>query len=182
MPDWKILVAAIVILLVAGFFLFGAADVIGFFSDSIGRIGDFLAGSPFGDLFSLGPETSEATITFYPAAFNFSLDTPTDIMLGDSRFTAFTGTATVDFAGDLITLAEHRGLEITSRVVDTEFADFRFSSMVLEGMRVEVMSGQWTMTSDNGTIEIRDFAGAAFIHARNQSVSFVGNVSLVEQR
>lgn len=183
MLNWKLLVAGVAVILVAGVLVIGGEGFLALLAGGLGQIGSFLGSSPFGDLFSTARgEANPMVVTIYPPNFTVMVDRPATVLLGETQLDDFKGTVETDFDADTITLTTSGDLAITSPVIDTKITPFTVKQLILEGIKMKVRSGNWDISSENGSIEISHFEGSMLIDQENSSISFLGNVSSIEQR
>ncbi len=179
MLDWKILAAGIAALILVAAFVAGDSQT-NFLSDIINRIGGFLGSSPFGGLFSSTEEPQPVDIIIYPENLSLHLD-KNNITLNSIELSEFTGDVSIDFSNKKISLSQKGSqLKLTAPIEKVTIEGLKIPKLLAENMRLEVVSGKYNITSNNGTIEVFNFFGQATITPQN--IELMGNVTKIERK
>ena len=179
MLEWKILAAAFSALLVISMVLVGNSGVKDSFGGIIGKLTDWLGGTPISLPGGIGkPSSSMVSITLYPSNFTLNPDTKLNLTLGDSYFENFNGQVSFDFQANKIYLKEKgSSFTVSSPIQDFVMQDFRISRLQLTGMKFTVQSVQSNITNENGNLDIQGFQGV--FSAGNSSITLSGNVTKI---
>ena len=177
MLEWKILAAAFSALLVISMVLVGNTGFKDSFGGIVGRLTDWLGGSPVPLPVGSGKSgTNAVSIALYPKAFTLTPETKLNLTLGESRFENYNGVIAFDFQSGKLTLQEKSGFSVSSPLKDFRIPDLRLSRLQISGMKFTVRS-QSDISSENGTMDIQGFSGT--LSLGNSSIILSGNVSKI---
>jgi len=172
MLDWKVLASAIIALLVVSFILLEGFGATTFFSGTISSIGEWFGSSPFGSIVP-GSEGRRVTIRLYPENLTLEPEGEVEISTKTSTFTGFKGSINMNLEDRVMTLSEEgstfRAMIPSSNVT---ISGFRLSRLSLEEAKFDI---EPDITTENGTINIRDFVGTCVTKA--DALELEGNVS-----
>ncbi len=180
MPNSKILITVFVGLLVFSTFLTASAYAGDFWSDIIESIQEWFRISPFSGIFeSPKKEVSYVSIEFYPT--NYTITPSGEFGIQSTYFTVsgFKGTADFDPSRG-VALLSHAGddMEITCHLSDNiTLTDLKITHFTLQNIRLEIIRGNWTETTIDGSADFADFIGKAELFPDHIILS--GNVSKI---
>jgi hypothetical protein len=180
MLDWKIMAASLAALVFVSSVFVGDFGIRDFFGTLTERLGEWLGNSPFGGLFT-APTTSiinadTVSLKIYPDTFLLKPDHSVNVTFGRREIADFMGEIEVDYVRKRITLDEANShLILTMPLEQTTFTGVMLKKFVVDKERIDVSTGDWEISSHNGTIELYDFQGTVEIDSR--SVSFSGNIT-----
>ena len=177
MLEWKILAAAFSALLVISMVLVGNTGLKDSFGGIVGRLTDWLGGTPISIPGGSGkPGTNAVSITLYPKNFTLTPESKLNLTLGDSHFENFNGLVTFDFQSGKISLQEKSGFSVSSLLKDFTVPDLKLSRLQISGMKFTVRT-QTDISSENGTMDIQGFSGS--LSLGNSSIILSGNVTKI---
>ncbi len=157
------------------------ASAEGFLSDIFDRIREWFEMSPFGGLFSQPVKrTEEVNLTFYPESFSAEIGSPVNITSNTTGIWNFKGEMGVVMARNLMVLREGgTELLIEQRIGDVRIENLKMPSLELTGMKLVLETGNWTQTSEDGSVTMKDFFGNAYID--RGVIRLEGNVSKLDR-
>ena len=176
MLEWKILAAAFSALLVISMVLVGNTGIKDSFGGIVGKLTDWLGGSPVPIPIGSGKSANTVSIALYPKAFTLTPESKLNLTLGDSRFENFNGAVTFDFQSGKLTLQEKSGFSVSSPLKDFTIPDLKLSRLQISGMKFTVRS-QSEISNENGTMDIQGFSGS--LSLGNSSIILSGNVTKI---
>ncbi len=149
----------------------------GLLSDVFNKIREWFDSSPFGGIFSQPVKrVEEIDMTFYPESFEKELQSPVNITSVSTNVYNFRGT--IGISGRQVSLRESgTALAVECESESFDITGLEIPKLELENMRLMMISGNWNETTENGTVELTDFLGKAFV--RNGSIELVGKVSKI---
>lgn len=179
MLEWKILAAAFSALIVISMVLVGNSDLKDRFGSIVGKLSDWLGGTPVSLPGGIGKSSSSiVSVTLYPNNFTLNPDTKLNLTLGDSYFENFNGQVSFDFQANKIYLKEKSSsFTVSSPIQDFVMQDFKISRLTLSGMKFTVQSVQSNITNENGSLDIQGFQG--IFSVGNSSINLYGNVTKI---
>ncbi len=179
MLEWKILAAAFSALLVISILLVGNTGVKDLFGGIIGKITDWMGGSPV-DFPSISGGKSGANsiyLEIYPASFTLKPESNLNLTLGDSYFENFNGEVSFDFSSGKISLREKGSQLSISSPIQPFSVQLKLSRLQLKDTKFVLKSVQSNIANDNGTLDIQGFAG--IFSLGNSSIILEGNVTKI---
>jgi hypothetical protein len=177
MLEWKILAAAFSALLVISIVLVGNSGIKDTFGGIVGKLTDWLGGSPISLPTGGKSGTNQVSLTLYPKTFTLNSETKLNLSLGGSSFENFNGAITFDFQAGKISLQEKgSSLVISSPLQNFTIPDLTLSKLSIEGMKF-LVHAQTDITSENGNMSIQGFSGT--LSLANSSIILSGNVTKI---
>jgi len=140
----------------------------GFFSDLVNGI------------FSSKPSNMEISLTFYPGDFNLNYEDSINISSETAGIDNFRGTFEIKPSEGFMLKQKNSDLVIQLKTENLTINNIRINEISLENTKLNLVSGNWNETSENGSIMIKNFVGKAFI-SRNK-IEMTGNVSSLEKK
>lgn len=172
-----LLVAVFVVLLLSSTVLVASVSGQGFFSDILDNIKKWFESSPFGNLLSSPVKsTEEVKLVFRSDELQLEISNPVNITANGSRVMNFRGTLEIN-KQDNTAMFRQTG---SSLVFVQDIGNIRIEGLMLPALdltnrELQIISGNWNETSQNGSVDIRDFTGVAIITP--SQVELDGNVS-----
>jgi hypothetical protein len=152
----------------------------GFFSDLVNGIKNWLGNSPLSGIFSSKPSNMEISLTFYPGDFNLNYEDSINISSETAGIDNFRGTFEIKPSEGFMLKQKNSDLVIQLKTENLTINNIRINEISLENTKLNLVSGNWNETSENGSIMIKNFVGKAFI-SRNK-IEMTGNVSSLEKK
>jgi len=178
MLEWKILAAAFSALLVISMLLVGNSGLKDMFGGIVGRLTDWLGGSPISIPGGTGKSgTNSVSITLYPRNFTLSPQSKLNLTLGQSYFQDFNGDISFDFQSGKILLKEKSGFSVSSPLQAFEIPEIQISRLQIQDMKFSVVSVQSNIENDKGSLDIQGFSGSFALG--NSSIILAGNVTKI---
>lgn len=180
MIDWKIMAASLAALLFVSSVFVGDFGLREFFGTITEKLGEWLGNSPFGGLFT-APTSSVidadvVSLKIYPETFTLRPDHPVNITFGTHTITDFTGDISVDYVGNVLAFDEANSQLVLEMPIETTAVEGMFiKKLVIDNEKIDVSTGDWEISSNNGSIELYDFDGIAEIDSGMIALS--GNIS-----
>ena len=139
-------------------------------------MGELLGGAPFSGFFTArsAPEQQVALI-LYPKNFTLVPEAAVDIQIADTLVRDFAGEIRIHFDTKELVLDEDGPLSISMPIKETEIEQIEVVSLTLENVAFDVGP---TITTENGTLEMKHFEGAVTI--QEDSIGFHGNVTSIK--
>jgi hypothetical protein len=176
MLEWKILAAAFSALLVISIVLVGNTGLKDSFGGIVGKLTDWLGGSPIPLPGGGGKSTNTVSIALYPNIFTLTPESKLNLTLGDSYFENFNGLVTFDFPSGKLTLQEKSGFSVSSPLQNFTIPGLTLSRLQISGMKFTVHT-QTDITSESGNMTIQGFSGSLLLG--NSSIILSGNVTKI---
>jgi hypothetical protein len=166
---------------VIGMSIFSSSVSAGLLSDIFDSIREWFESSPLGGLFARPVKRmAEIDLTFYPETFLLRPESMVNITSDSTGIFGFNGEMDVSIAEDFVLMKESNSqLTVKERLGEIEISGLVISSLELNGMKLNMVSGNWTETTDSGSLKMYDFLGRGII--TSDSIELVGNVSKVSK-
>jgi hypothetical protein len=174
MLDWKIIAAGVVALLFISSIFIGEFGVRDFLSDIVGKIGEWLGGSPFSGVFST-PKAKESNIKIqlFPQDFALSPNEEYDVIVGDMNLSSFQGDMNIFFNTSKIELIQATSeFKVTFPLENVEVHGVNLKTLALEETKFTI---EPNITTDSGNLDMSDFLGSAIVN--DDSIIFEGKAS-----
>jgi len=174
-------IIVVFIFLVIGISVFSSSASAGLLSDILDNIKKWFESSPLGGLFSMPVKRmTEIDITFYPGSFDLIPESAVNLTSNSTWVSNFKGEISVDLDGDSMLLKEGNSqLVIEERLGVVEISALSLGSLELNSMKLSMVSGNWTETTDSGSLKVYDFLGKGII--TSDSIELIGNVSKISK-
>ncbi len=172
-------VLAVSIFIIMGISLFSSSASAGLLSDFFDKIREWFESSPFGNLFARPVKRmTEIDLTFYPKSFVFKPESMVNLTTDSTRILNFNGEIELDLEKGLAILRESNSqLRIEEKIETMEIQGLSLGSLELRNMKLTMISGNWTETTESGSLKMYDFLGKALL--KPDSIELIGNVSKV---
>jgi hypothetical protein len=166
---------------VIGISIFSSSVSAGLLSDIFDSIREWFESSPLGGLFARPVKRmTEIDLTFYPETFVLKPESMVNITSGSTKIFGFNGEMEVSIEGGFALMKEiNSQLTIEERLGEMEISGLALSSLELKGVKLSMVSGNWTETTDSGSLKMYDFLGRGII--TSDSIELVGNVSKISK-
>ncbi|NIP40199.1 MAG: hypothetical protein GTN39_01615 [Candidatus Aenigmarchaeota archaeon] len=153
----------------------------GLLSDIFDNIKKWFESSPLGGLFSRPVKRmAEIDLTFYPKNFVLNPESVVNVTSNSTRVSNFKGEIEVNLEGGVALLKESNSpLIIEERIGNVEIHGMSLGSLELKNTKLSMVSGNWTETTESGSLKIYDFLGKALL--KTDSIELIGNVSKVSK-
>jgi hypothetical protein len=153
----------------------------GVLTDFFDMIKKWFESSPFGNIFSMPVKRTERVrMTFYPQAFEFDVTEGVNVSSNETSILDFRGTISVDMPNNLMSSKSSESPIVINQIIgEITIEGLKINVLDIKGMKLELTSGNWTETADNGSITIRDFLGMGIV--RKGSIELEGNVSKTDK-
>lgn len=153
----------------------------GFLSDILDRIREWFEMSPFGGIFTQPVKrTGEMRLTFYPETFSTKIGSHVNITSNTTGIWNFKGEMGIVMVNNMMVLKEEgTNLLIEQRIGDIVIENLEIPTLELTGMKLVLETGNWTQTSEDGSVNVKDFFGNAYID--RGVIRLEGNVSKLDR-
>jgi hypothetical protein len=174
-------VVVVFLFLIIGMSIFSSGVSAGLLSDLFDNIKKWFESSPLGGLFARPVKRmTEIDLTFYPKDFVLNPESVVNVTSNCTKVSNFNGGISLDLEGDLAVLKESNSqLTIEEKLGEIEIHGLTIGSLELKGMKLSMVSGNWTETTDSGSLKMYDFLGRGVI--TSDSIELIGNVSKVSK-
>jgi hypothetical protein len=166
---------------IVGMSIFSSSVSAGLLSDFFDKIREWFESSPLGGLFARPVKRmTEIDLTFYPKDFALNPESIVNVTSNSTKVLNFNGGISIDLEGNFVVLKESNSqLTIEERLGKIEVHGLIIGNLELKGMKLSMVSGNWTETTDSGSLKMYDFLGKGIIDS--DSIELVGNVSKVSK-
>ena len=170
-----------VVLLLSSTILVTSVSGEGFLSDILENIKKWFESSPFGNILSAPVKsTEEVVLVFNSDGFALEIPTPVNITTNTSRIINFKGMLKVDNEeGKAIFTQSGSSLSVEESIAGITINNLMLDALELNSREVHIMSGNWNETSQNGSVEMKDFVGRAIL--THSTIKLQGNVSKISK-
>jgi hypothetical protein len=153
----------------------------GLLSDFFEMIKKWFESSPLGNLFAMPVKRIEVLkMSFYPENFEFTADDFVNVSTGTSEISNFKGSMGIDMGNKVMVLKEAgSSLSVRETIGEVSIEGLKINSLELRDMKLVLTSGNWNETTENGSVEIKDFLGKGVI--REGVIELDGNVSKISK-
>jgi hypothetical protein len=174
-------VVVVFLFLIIGMSIFSSSVSAGLLSDLFDNIRKWFESSPLGGLFARPVKRmTEIDLTFYPEDFVLNPESVVNLTSNSTKILNFNGGISLDLEGDLAVMKESNSqLTIEEKLGRMEIQGLTIGNLELKGMKLSMVSGNWTETTDSGSLKMYDFLGKGII--TSDSIELVGNVSKVSK-
>ena len=166
---------------VIGVSIFASSVSAGLLSDFFDKIREWFESSPLGGFFARPVKRmTEIDLAFYPKNFVLKPESIVNVSSNSTKITNFNGEIEVNIEGGFALLKESNSrLVIEERIGQIEISGLTITNLELKGMKLSLVSGNWTETTDSGSLKAYDFLGKGVL--KHDSIELIGNVSKVSK-
>lgn len=174
-------IIVVFLFLVIGTSIFASGVSAGLLSDIFDNIKKWFESSPLGGLFSTPVKRmAEIDLTFYPKTFVLKPESMVNMTSDSTKVSNFNGEIQVNLEGGFALLKESDSqLVIEERIGNVEIHGMSLGSLELKSTKLSMVSGNWTETTESGSLKIYDFLGKCLLKA--DSIELIGNVSRISK-
>lgn len=164
---------------VIGMSIFSSSVSAGLLSDFLEKIRGWFESSPLSGLFARPVKRmTEIDLTFYPKDFVLRPESVVNVTSNSTKVMNFKGEVSIDLEGNFVVLKDANSeLTIEERLGEIDVHGLVVSNLKLAGMKLDMISGNWTESTESGSLKIYDFLGEGII--TSDSIELVGNVSKI---
>jgi len=174
-------IIVVFLFLVIGTSIFSSSVSAGLLSDFFNKIRDWFESSPLGGLFARPVKRiTGIDLTFYPNTFTLKPESVVNVTSESTKVSNFNGEIEVNLEGGFALLKESNSqLRIEEKLGEIEIHGLSLSNLELNNMKLSMVSGNWTETTESGSLKVYDFLGKGLI--KSDSIELTGNVSKVSK-